>query len=137
MLERVLRKGSPLTLLMGTHTGAATTENSVEGPQKKLKTGLRFDPGVPPRTARGEQDSTQKSHPGQPEESRTRPDARPGTHTSTVHGNQDGGAAECPSAEERHRGHGAHTTDGQPRRGGNRAVYSNTDGPRGDHTEPS
>ena len=88
------------------------------GSSKKLKTGLRLDPGVPPRTARGEQDSTRESHPGQPEESRTRTDARPGTHTSTLHGSQDRGAAECPSAEERQRGHGARTTDRQCRGGG-------------------
>ena len=34
MLERVWRKGNPLTLLMGMQTGTATMENSVEMPSK-------------------------------------------------------------------------------------------------------
>ena len=34
MLESVWRKGNPPTLLVGTETGAATTENSMEVPQK-------------------------------------------------------------------------------------------------------
>ena len=38
MLERVWRKGNPLTLLVGMQTGTATMENSVEIP---LKTGNR------------------------------------------------------------------------------------------------
>ena len=32
MLERVWRKGNPLTLLVGMHTSAASMENSVEIP---------------------------------------------------------------------------------------------------------
>ena len=38
MLERVQRKGNPLTLLVGMHTSTATMENSVEIP---LKIGTR------------------------------------------------------------------------------------------------
>ena len=38
MLERVWRKGNPLTLLVGMQTGTATMENSVDIP---LKTGNR------------------------------------------------------------------------------------------------
>ena len=38
MLERVWRKGNPLTLLVGMQTGTTTAENSVEIP---LKTGTR------------------------------------------------------------------------------------------------
>ena len=38
MLERVWRKGNPLTLLVGMQTGVTTVENSVEIP---LKTGTR------------------------------------------------------------------------------------------------
>ena len=38
MLERVCRKGNPLTLLVGMKTSTATMENSVEIP---LKTGSR------------------------------------------------------------------------------------------------
>ena len=34
MLERVWRKGNPLTLLMGMQTSIATMENSVEIPEK-------------------------------------------------------------------------------------------------------
>ena len=37
MLERVWRKGNPLTLLVGMSTGTATMENSIEVPQKKTK----------------------------------------------------------------------------------------------------
>ena len=45
MLERVWRKGNPLTLLMGMQTSAATMENSVEIPQK---TGIElpYDPAL-------------------------------------------------------------------------------------------
>ena len=34
MLERMWRKGNPLTLLVGMQVGAATLENNVEIPQK-------------------------------------------------------------------------------------------------------
>ena len=34
MLERVERKGNPPTLFIGMYIGAATMENSMEGPQK-------------------------------------------------------------------------------------------------------
>ena len=34
MLARIRRKGNPPTLLVGTQAGAATLENSMEGPQK-------------------------------------------------------------------------------------------------------
>ena len=34
MLERMWRKGNPLTLLVGIQVGTATLENSVEVPQK-------------------------------------------------------------------------------------------------------
>ena len=37
MLERVWRKGNPLTLLVGMSIGTATMENSIEVPQKKKK----------------------------------------------------------------------------------------------------
>ena len=46
MLERVWRKGNPLTLLVGMQTSTATMENSVEIP-KKLKTDLPYDPAIP------------------------------------------------------------------------------------------
>ena len=34
MLERMWRKGNPLTLLVGMQTGTATLENSIEVPQE-------------------------------------------------------------------------------------------------------
>ena len=45
MLERMWRNGNPLALLVGTQTGAASLENSVEFPQK-LKIDLPYDPAV-------------------------------------------------------------------------------------------
>ena len=46
MLERVWRKGNPLTLLVGMQTSTATMENSVEIP-KKLEIELPYDPAIP------------------------------------------------------------------------------------------
>ena len=42
--ERMWRKGNPGVLLVGMQTGAATTENSMEFPQK-TKNGTAFLPG--------------------------------------------------------------------------------------------
>ena len=39
------RKGNPSALLVGMQTGAATMENSMEFPQKKME--LPFDPAIP------------------------------------------------------------------------------------------
>ena len=47
MLERVWRKGNPLTLLVGMQTSTATMENSVEIPLKKLEIELPYDPAIP------------------------------------------------------------------------------------------
>ena len=46
MLERVWRKGNPLTLLVGMQTSIATMENSVEF-LKKLEIELPYDPAIP------------------------------------------------------------------------------------------
>ena len=46
MLERVWRKGNPLTLFVGMKTSSATMENSVEIP-KKLEIELPYDPAIP------------------------------------------------------------------------------------------
>ena len=46
MLERVWRKGNPLTLLVGMQTSTATMENSV-GFLKKLQIELLYDPAIP------------------------------------------------------------------------------------------
>ena len=45
MLARLWRKGNPSALLVGLQTGAATMENSMEFPQKKME--LPFDPAIP------------------------------------------------------------------------------------------
>ena len=45
MLERVWRKGNPLTLLVGMQTSTATMENSVEIPLK-LEIELPYDPAI-------------------------------------------------------------------------------------------
>ena len=51
MLERVWRKGNPLTLLVGMQTSTATMENSVEIPLKKKKKKqeieLPYNPAIP------------------------------------------------------------------------------------------
>ena len=47
MLERVWRKGNPLTLLVGMQTSTATMENNVEISLKKLETELPYDPAIP------------------------------------------------------------------------------------------
>ena len=46
MLERVQRKGNPLTLLVGMQTSTATMENSVEIPLK-IAIELPYDPAIP------------------------------------------------------------------------------------------
>ena len=45
MLERVSRKGKPLTLLVGMQTSTATMENSVEIPLKTIE--LPYNPATP------------------------------------------------------------------------------------------
>ena len=45
MLERVWRKGNPLTLLVGMQTSTATMENRVEI-SKKLEIELLYDPAI-------------------------------------------------------------------------------------------
>ena len=46
VLVRLWRKGNPSALLVGTQTGAATVENSMEFPQK-TKNGTAFDSAIP------------------------------------------------------------------------------------------
>ena len=48
MMDRVWRKGNPLTLLVGMQTSTATMENSVKIPLKKKKTGntLPYNPAI-------------------------------------------------------------------------------------------
>ena len=47
MLERVWRKGNPLSPLVGMQTGTITMENSVEIPLKKLYLELPYNPAIP------------------------------------------------------------------------------------------
>ena len=47
MLEKVWRKGNPLTLLVGMQTSIATMENSFLGFLKKLEIELPYDPAIP------------------------------------------------------------------------------------------
>ena len=47
MLERVWRKGNPLTLLEGMQISTATMENNVEISLKKLETELPYNPAIP------------------------------------------------------------------------------------------
>ena len=47
MLERVWRKGNPLTLLVGMQTSTAAMENSVEIPLKTGNRELPHDPAIP------------------------------------------------------------------------------------------
>ena len=47
MLERMWRKGNPLTLLVGMQTSTAAMENSVEIGLKKLEIELPYDPAIP------------------------------------------------------------------------------------------
>ena len=61
MLERVWRKGNPLTLLVGMHTSTATMENSRRF-LKKLEMELPYDPaipllGIPTEETRSERDT--------------------------------------------------------------------------------
>ena len=50
MLSRMWRNGNPLALLVGTQTGAATLENSVEVPQKIKNKGTWVAQSVKPLT---------------------------------------------------------------------------------------
>ena len=47
MLERVWRKGNPLTLFVGMQTSTASMENSRGGFLKNLKIELPYDPAIP------------------------------------------------------------------------------------------
>ena len=56
MLERVWKKGNPLTMLVGMQTSIATTENSVEIPLKTGdRTALRLSNSTAGHTHQGNQ----------------------------------------------------------------------------------
>ena len=87
MLERVWRKGNPLTLLVGMQTSTATMENSME---ISLKTGNRTAIW-PSNTTSGHThwgNQIWKTH------------VHPNVHRSTVYNSQDIKATRCPSADE-------------------------------------
>ena len=74
MLERVWRKGNPLTLLVGMQTSTATMENRRF--LKKLEIELPFDPAIPLLGIHTE-------------ETRIERDVNPNVHRSTVYNSQD------------------------------------------------
>ena len=74
MLERVWRKGNPLTLLVGMQTSTATMENRRF--LKKLEIELPFDPAIPLLGIHTE-------------ETRIERDVYPNVHRSTVYNSQD------------------------------------------------
>ena len=61
MLERVWRKGNPLTLLVGMQTSTATMENSVEI-FKKLEIELPYDPAIPLLDIYPEETKVEREH---------------------------------------------------------------------------
>ena len=75
MLERVRRKGNPLTLLVGMQTSTPTMENSVEIPLK-LEIELPYDPVIPLLGIHTK-------------ETRIERDVHPNVHPSTVYNSQD------------------------------------------------
>ena len=87
MLERVWRKGNPLTLLVGMQTSIATMENSVEIPSKAgNRTAIWPSNPTPGHTHWGNQ--IWKRH------------VYPNVHRSTVYNSQDMEATWCPSADK-------------------------------------
>ena len=74
MLERVWRKGNPLTLLVGMQTSTATMENSMD---KKLKIELPYDPAIPLLGIYTEETRTERDN------------VYSNVHCSTVYNSQD------------------------------------------------
>ena len=73
MLERVWRKGNPLTLLVGMQTSTATMEISVE----KLEIELPYDPAIPLLGIHTEEIRIERDT------------CTPNVHCSTVYNSQD------------------------------------------------
>ena len=73
MLERVWRKGNPLTLFVGMQTSTATMENRVRRFLKKLEIELPYDPAIPLLVIHTEETRIEKRH------------VDPNVHRSTVY----------------------------------------------------
>ena len=77
MLARMWREGNPLILWVGMQAGAATLENSMEGPQKvKNRTTLRPGNCTTGYLAKGYKNSDSKGH------------MHPNVYSSKVHNSQ-------------------------------------------------
>ena len=87
MLERVWRKGNPLTLLVGMHTSTATKENNVEISYKTgNRTAIWPSHPISGHTQWGNQIWKRHMHPN--------------VHHSTVYNSQDLEATRCPSGDK-------------------------------------
>ena len=87
MLERVWRKGNPLTLLVGMQTSTATRVNSVKIPYKTgNRTAIQSSNPTAGHTHRGNQSWKRHVHPS--------------VHRSTVYNSQTWKQPRCPLADE-------------------------------------
>ena len=75
MLERVWRKGNPLTLLVGMQTSTATMENSGDSLKNEIE--LPYDPAIPLLGIHTKEARIGKRH------------LYPSVHRSTVYNSQD------------------------------------------------
>ena len=89
MLERVWGKGNPPTPLVGMYAGTAIMENSMEVPQKKLKTELLYVPAIPLLGTYPEKTIIQKDT------------SIPMVQSNAAHSSQDRQTPKCPSTGER------------------------------------
>ena len=89
MLARMWRKGNPLTLLMGMHTGASTVENSMEIFQK-LKLELPYDLGISHlyTLKKKKKDTNSNGY------------IHPNVHSSIIYNCQDMKQLKCPPTDE-------------------------------------
>ena len=88
MLERVWRKGNPLTLLVGMKTITATMENSVEIPLQKIANRTALWPSNPTAGHTHWGNQNRKRH------------MYPNIHCSTVYNTRTWKQPGCPSADE-------------------------------------
>ena len=74
-MERVWRKGNPLTLLVGMQTRSATVENSGDSLKNEIE--LPYDPAIPLLGIHTKEARIEKRH------------VNPSVHCSTVYNSQD------------------------------------------------